>query len=601
MAATTTKLTALRSLMQKHTLAALIVPSEDAHQSEYVASAFERRAFISGFTGSAGTAVVTTSAACMWTDGRYFLQAAEEMDENWTLMRTGSKGVPTKEEWLCDSLPAKSSVGVDTSLIPYKQYRGLMKSLRRSGHTLVPLSRRNLVDEIWEDMDRPPLPKSEVFHLPDDTTGQTVAVKIQIARENMAKKKCNALVLTMLDEVAWFVNMRASDVEFNPVFYSYLLLTEESATCYVDADRMSNKAKASIANIVELKPYDAILEDIKNLPSDKKVWVSDKCSYGVASLVAKENLVVEPTPVCIAKGRKNDAEMRGAISAHVRDGAALCCYLAWLEQGGRGTEVEVATVLENYRKEQELFMGLSFPTISGAGPNGAIIHYRPEKETAAQVTDSALYLCDSGAQYLDGTTDVTRTVHLGTPTERERDCYTRVLKGHVQLAMAVFPHGTPGIMLDALARTPLWRAGLDYRHGTGHGVGAFLNVHEGPHSIAPRPASQMTQVPLEEGMLVSNEPGYYEDGAFGIRIENVVAVVKAHTEHQFGGVQYLTFKDLTMAPYQRRLIDTSLLSVEEIAHINNYHWTIYEQVSPLLNEQGKTCALMWLKEACRPL
>eukprot|EP01134_Creolimax_fragrantissima_P001095 CFRG1095T1 len=597
---TTSRLTALRSLMRKHALAALIVPSEDSHQSEYVAAAFERRTFISGFTGSAGTAIVCASTACLWTDGRYYLQAEDEMDSNWTLMRAGNPGTPTKEEWLCDTLPVGSTVGVDATLIPYKQYKTLAKALQARGNKVLPVD-INLVDEVWKDMGRPALPSAEVFSLNLEITGESVEQKVSTVRTALAKKKCHGLLLSSLDEVAWFLNMRGSDVEFNPVFYAYVLITESSVKCYIDSNRMSAKAKKSVEGVVELEAYSRIVDDLKRFPKEKKLWVGDKCSYGLASLVPKSQLLVDVTPVCCAKGIKNEAEMEGATNAHIRDGAALCSYLAWLDQGGRGNECEVATVLENFRKEQDLFMGLSFPTISSVGPNGAIIHYRPEPDTAAKVTADCLYLCDSGGQYLDGTTDVTRTVHLGTPTAREIDAYTRVLRGHIALAMCVFPHGTAGIQLDAIARTPLWEAGLDYRHGTGHGVGAFLNVHEGPHSIAPRPKSAMTHVPLEEGMLVSNEPGYYEDGAFGIRIENVVSVVKATTAHQFGSTQYLTFKNLTMAPYQRKLIDTAQLLPTEISYINSYHWDVLQCVSPILEAKGHRNTLTWLTEACRPL
>jgi Xaa-Pro aminopeptidase len=426
-------------------------------------------------------------------------------------------------------------------------------------------------------------------------------------------------LVTALDEVAWLFNLRGSDISFNPLFFSYALITTSNATLYLFKDRLPKTGLSELSTVC-LKEYNEVFEDVKLFTKSQaggkqKLLVSPSCNAAlVMAAGGAEAVVIKSSPVEIAKAIKNETEIEGFRQCHIRDAAALANYFCWLEkelQDGKVIdEVDGAERLEQYRRAQKDCVGLSFDTISGSGPNGAIIHYKPEKPSAANITMDQLYLCDSGGQYLyiwqkisfliiynfrDGTTDVTRTFHFGNPSAEEKDRFTRVLKGNIALNRAIFPVGTTGFMLDILARQYLWTAGLDYRHGTGHGVGHYLNVHEGPQNISFR--SSANEIPLKPGMTVTDEPGYYEDSKFGIRIENVLLVAEAKTECNFGNIGFLTFENITMFPIQKKLIDVKLLNKEEIDYLNDYHNKVWEKVSPLLESEAKK----WLRKETLPI
>ncbi|XP_071090079.1 xaa-Pro aminopeptidase 1-like [Haliotis cracherodii] len=606
---TTAILSKLRGFMKNisyvnEPIHAYIIPTGDAHQSEYVADCDTRRAYISGFTGSAGTAIVTESKAALWTDGRYFLQAEKQLDNNWTLMKTGSKDTPTQAEWLVKELPTEGRVGVDPFLFSVEQWKPLAKELKSNGHSLVQVS-QNLVDMVWED--RPPPPNNPLLVLGQEYTGQTWQEKVKRVREKLHSKQATAIAITALDEIAWLFNLRGSDIQYNPVFFSYSVITFDGVYLFIDESKVDKavtqhlELKGAVNSdgslSVEIHPY----EDMKSFVAclaetcDGKIWISEKSSYALVSLIPKLNRLTSPSPIAAFKAVKNEVEIQGMRRAHIKDAVAICEFFHWLEKDvshGTVTEVSAADKLEGFRRQQEDFVSLSFDTISSIGADAAIIHYQPSAESNKPITSDQIYLCDAGAQYRDGTTDITRTVHFGSPTKYEQECFTRVLKGHINLSRTVFPNDVKGHSLDTLARLSLWEAGLDYLHGTGHGVGAFLNVHEGPCGISPRVS--LSEIPLEEGMILSNEPGYYEDGKFGVRIESLVLVVKADTQYNFRKKGYLTFEPITLVPIQTKLIDPSLLTEQEIDWLNEYHTRCREVIGAELKKQGKLKVLDWL-------
>ncbi|KAJ8751981.1 hypothetical protein K2173_000727 [Erythroxylum novogranatense] len=615
------KLRALRELFSRPGIGidAYIVPSQDSHQSEFIAECYMRRAYISGFTGSAGTAVVTKEKAALWTDGRYFLQAEKQLNSNWNLMRAGNAGVPTTSEWLNDVLPPGAKVGIDPFLFSFDAAEVLKESIAKNNLELVYLYNPNLVDEIWKkSRPKPPNNPSRVHSL--KYAGLDAASKLSSLKSELLDAGSSAIVISTLDEIAWLLNLRGGDVPHSPVIYAYLIVEINGAKLFVDNSKIPPEVFNHLKNAgVELRPYDAILSEIESLAAEgAELWLDTSsvnaaivntyksaCSKHLENLgsnsVGKTNGsktfdgkswgptgVFKPSPVSLAKAVKNSSELEGTRNCHLRDAAALARFWDWLEQeinnGVKLTEVDVADKLLEFRSDQAGFVDTSFDTISGSGANGAIIHYKPEPETCSVVDPGKIFLLDSGAQYVDGTTDITRTVHFGEPTAREKECFTRVLQGHIALDQAVFPGNTPGFVLDAFARSSLWKIGLDYRHGTGHGVGAALNVHEGPQSISFR-FGNMT--PLLKGMIVSNEPGYYEDHAFGIRIENLLFVKEVDTPNRFGGTEYLGFEKLTFVPIQIKLIEQSLLSAKETDWINDYHSQVWEKVSPLLDGSAR--------------
>ncbi|KAJ7746479.1 Creatinase/aminopeptidase [Mycena maculata] len=599
---TTQRLASLRALLAQEQVHAFVVPSEDQHSSEYLADCDERRAFISGFNGSAGCAVITPKEALLFTDGRYFLQAEQQLDENWTLMKQGLPDVPTWQEFLSKKIDSSSRIGIDSTLISAVDAEALTKALKPRGSELVSLS-KNPVDSVWAEQ-RPPRPKSQVFPLGIKYSGESHSEKIKRLREEISKKEATAMVVTMLDEVAWLFNLRGADIAFNPVFFAYAVITPEKATLFINLDQLDDASRRILGDEVSVQGYTAFFDNIKglakelNLNGSPKVLLGDKSSLAVAEAVGEGNYTLVPSPVAELKAIKNKTELEGFRQSHIRDGAALARYFSWLEEqlatGVELNESQAADKLEQFRSELDLFRGLSFPTISSTGPNGAIIHYSPDANDCAIVKQDQIYLCDSGAQFFDGTTDVTRTWHFGTPNAEEKRAFTRVLQGHIAIDSAIFPTGTTGYLLDAFARRALWQDGLDYRHGTGHGVGHYLNVHEGPHGMGVRIAYNST--PLKPGMTVSNEPGYYADGKFGIRIENIVLVRQVETPNNFGDKSFLGFEHVTMCPIQTKLIDKSLFTAEEVRWLNAYHAEIFEKVSDLLQNDAR--ALEWLKREC---
>ncbi|KAI7882418.1 Creatinase/aminopeptidase [Lichtheimia hyalospora FSU 10163] len=600
------RLSALRAQMksQEYNVDAFLIPSEDSHQSEYIADCDKRRHWISGFTGSAGFAIVSTHEAALFTDGRYFLQASEQLDSNWTLMKQGLPGVPTWQEYLVKNLPAGSRIGVDPKLITASDARLLSASLSTVGSSLVVIH-DNLVDKAW-GAERPLAPKDHVIVQPITFAGKSHADKLEDLRKYIIEKGAYGVVVSALDEVAWLFNLRGSDVECNPVFYSYAIISKADAVLYVDPAKVPDTVKEHLGSHVTLKPYDAIFDDLRKLSetlgaSGEKLIANSKTSLAVEVAAGKDNIQEERSFINDAKAIKNDAELKGMRDCHLRDAAALVHYFAWLENqlkaGTQLDEVDGADKLESFRAQQADYVGLSFDTISSTGENGAIIHYKPEKDACKVIDIKQIYLCDSGGQYKDGTTDVTRTYHFGEPTAYEKRCFTRVLQGHIAVDSAVFPQGTTGFLLDPFARHALWKDGLDFRHGTGHGVGSFLNVHEGPQGIGVRIAYNDT--PLAVGMTVTDEPGYYEDGKFGIRIENVLIVRKADTPNNFGDRGYLGFEHVTLVPIGLNLIDKELLSPDEKKWVNEYHAECLAKIGPLVASDPD--AVAWLKRETTPI
>uniref|UniRef100_A0A0D6R2D6 Xaa-Pro aminopeptidase n=1 Tax=Araucaria cunninghamii TaxID=56994 RepID=A0A0D6R2D6_ARACU len=635
-------LDALRPLMEAHSppLHALIVPSEDAHQSEYVAAWDKRRAYVSGFTGSAGLVLVLRDEALLWTDGRYFLQATQQLSKRWKLMRIGED--PAVETWIADNLDKDATIGVDPWCMSVDTAHRWQQAFLKKEQKLVQLE-KNLIDEIWKER---PLPEAlPICIQPLEFAGCSVKQKLDNLRANLDQEKAEALIVTALDEVAWLYNIRGSDVAYNPVVHAFAIVTRCFAFLYVDKRKVTSEVeKHLIDNGIEIRNYDAVLSDSELLScgqllgtkkngvlekegdlSQKEtvkekhnlIWIDPgSCCFALFSRLPSDRVLQQQSPLALSKALKNPVELNGLRNAHIRDGAAVVNFLSWLDiqmqeiYGAAGyfsevkgsnkrkhseitklTEVSVSDKLEAFRSEQEYFKGLSFPTISSVGPNAAIIHYEPKHETCAELQPESVYLCDSGAQYLDGTTDITRTVHFGKPSAHEKSCYTAVLKGHIALDTAVFPNGTTGNALDILARATLWKNGLDYRHGTGHGIGSYLNVHEGPHLISFKP--QARNVALQASMTVTDEPGYYEDGNFGIRLENVLVIKQADTKFNFGDKGYLAFEHITWVPYQTKLIDVSMLSPCDVNWVNDYHMACREKLKPYL----KGVDLEWLEKA----
>lgn len=604
---TTDRLARLRKLMKKPetNVNAFVVPTEDQHFSEYIADCDARRAFISGFTGSAGCAIVTDKEALLFTDGRYFLQAEKQLDSNWTLMKQGLPDVPSWQDYLSKNIGPHSRIGIDSTLISASDAEIIKTALTPIQSELVPVE-ENLVDLVWAD-DRPARPQNPVFHLDVKYSGKSHSEKLRVVRAELKREKAKAVVVTMLDEVAWLFNLRGSDIDYNPVFFAYAIVTPAEAILFVNESQLGDQVRKALGEEVQIRPYDSFFDYLKGTPAqlslskDSPMILGDKSSLAVVSALQKENTKITMSPIANLKAIKNKTELEGFRQCHIRDGVALARYFAWLEHelqnGSKISESEGADQLEKYRSELEGFRGLSFTTISGTGPNGAIIHYSPDPKDCATIEQGQVYLCDSGGQFTDGTTDVTRTMHFGTPTKEEKRAFTRVLQGHIAIDSAVVPNGTTGYIIDSWARRALWKDGLDFRHGTGHGVGHFLNVHEGPHGIGVR--ITLNNSPLQAGMTITNEPGYYADGRFGIRIENVMLVQEAKTPNNFGDKGFLRLERVTMSPIQKNMVDVELLGREERQWLDEYHQEVWDKLSPLLKNDEQ--ALEWLKRETSPL
>lgn len=578
------RLNKLRSFMKKNGLDAFIIPSTDAHLSEYPPTHWESRVWISGFTGSAGTIVVTASEAGLWTDSRYFLQAEEQLEgTSIQLFKEGLPTTPSFTQWLIDTLPAKSTVGIDGNVYIAQEAINLKSDLDRFDLRL------NVDNDpfsvIWED--RPILPENPIFVLPEEYTGESAQSKIQRINQKLKKEGANSIIVDTLDTIAWIFNIRGNDVKCNPVAVAYAYISASETVLFINPKKVTTEVAEYLKNQgVILAEYYKFFDYISRL--DEKICVDlNKVTFKILDAIKDKNtLLFAPSPIDLMKSCKNDVELKGFRSAMHKDGVALVRFFMWLEKAVNNgiEEIDIPAKLIEFRSKQDLFVGESFDTISGYGPNGAIVHYHVTKESSAKIKPEGLLLIDSGAQYFDGTTDITRTVAVGPLTEQMKKDYTLVLKGHIAIATAIYPQGTRGSQLDILARKALWNEGLNYLHGTGHGIGHFLNVHEGPQNI------RLNENPttLQIGMVTSNEPGLYRDGEYGIRLENLVATKKEMTTN-FG--DFYSFETLTLCPFDTRPIVKELLTKEEIEWFNNYHKMVFDELSPLLDTNEKE----WLK------
>lgn len=585
---------ALREQMRAKGLSAYIVPSTDPHLSEYLPACWERRAFVSGFTGSAGDVVVTLDDAGLWTDGRYFLQAEQQLvGSGITLFKQGVPGVPTIEEYFARTLQAGQKVGADPQVLSVARAAQLERAVADAGAKLV-LVPQNLVDRVWKD--RPALPRTPLVVHPKKFAGESVASKLRRIRKEMEQVSCDAHVVSALDAIMWTLNVRGRDVDFNPVAIGYLVIEKDVATLFVDPRKMTPEVSKHFGDDVRVRPYTEAGGALRVLGTQRaRVWVDQaNASRWIVERLRGATLHRATSCITPMKARKNPTEQEGMRAAHRRDGVAMVRFLKWLEENvGAGdlTEIGASAMLEAIRAEGQYFQGLSFGTISGYAAHGAIIHYSADETTDVPLRPKGIYLLDSGAQYLDGTTDITRTLLLGgRATAAQKEQYTRVLMGHIELASAKFPVGTRGLRLDTFARMHLWQAGLDYMHGTGHGVGAHLNVHEGPQSIGPR----CTGAALEAGNVMSNEPGFYENGSHGIRIENLV-MVQPDEALSKNGAQWLRFETLTLCPIDTQLVNVKLLSEAHRKWLNAYHQRVVKELAPALDASH----VRWLKEKCR--
>ncbi|MDF2618266.1 MAG: Xaa-Pro aminopeptidase [Xanthobacteraceae bacterium] len=590
----TTRLKLLRAELERRGLDGFIVPRADAHQNEYVPPSAERLAWLTGFTGSAGVALVLREEAAIVVDGRYTLQAADQVDTSSFEVVPLAETSP--ERWLEKHLPAGARFGFDPWLVTVDGEEKLRRAVTLAEGTLVALD-SNPLDAVWAD--RPPEPLAPIVLRDVSLAGEDAAIKIARVQAALAEQKLDALVISDPHGVAWTFNIRGGDVAFTPLPLSWAIVPREGRpTLFVDGRKLSNAARDALSNITEIADP-SLLERGVELVAGKGAVVRLDQATAPAILAARIEAAggkasSGPSPVALMQASKNGAELAGMRAAHLRDGAALARFLCWFDAEapkGSLTEIDVVCALETFRRETGALKDVSFPSISGAGPNGAIVHYRVTEATNRRVGMDELFLIDSGAQYEDGTTDVTRTLAVGTPTPEMRDRFTRVLKGHVAIARAVFPLGTSGAQLDPFARQFLWAAGLDFDHGTGHGVGAYLSVHEGPARI-----SKLGTVALARGMVLSNEPGYYKTGAYGIRLENLEIVVDGPAVE---GAErtLLAFETLTLAPFDRRVIEPSLLTPDEIAWIDAYHARVNAEIGPLVDEATRA----WLDTATAPL
>lgn len=587
------RLESLREVMRREHLSAFIFPSTDAHQSEYVADHWQGRTWISGFNGSAGTAVVTMKSAALWTDSRYFLAAEEQLKgTEFQLMKLKIEGTPTISEWLAQELQGENAeVGLDGMVNSYHETMGLIADLRKSGGITV---RTNFdpLGLIWTD--RPAIPANPVEIQPMEFAGESVASKISRIRTALRQRHADGMLISALDDIAWTLNLRGTDVHCVPVFVSYLLISSQQVSLYVDSAKINDEVKAYLTeNDISLYPYNKVTEGLERYSEYNILLDGDETSYFLWKTVKCQEIIAGNSPVPAMKAQKNDREIAGLRQAMLRDGVAMVKFLRWLKpavEAGGQTEISIDRKLTSLRAEQHLFRDISFDTIAGYQAHGAIVHYEATPETDVALKPEGLILIDSGAQYQDGTTDITRTIALGPVTEEMKHVYTLVLKGHIQLELAKFPDGASGTQLDALARECMWREGYNYLHGTGHGVGAYLSVHEGPHQIR----MEWKPTPLRAGMTVTDEPGLYLSGKFGVRIENTL-LIKDYQTTEFG--KFLQMESLTLCPIDLTPVDFSMLQPEEIEWLDTYHRDVFEKLSPYLEGED----LEWLREATRPV
>jgi Xaa-Pro aminopeptidase len=592
------KIEALRGLMKKFGLDAYLIPSTDPHQDEYIPAFWQRRKFISGFKGSAGDVVITHFKAGLWTDSRYFLQAEQELDHKvFTLYKQGIPGVTTIKEWLAEELGKGKILGVDSQVLSHHSFEDLHSYLDDRGIQIKSVQ-KNLVDAVWEDRPSPPKQKIQVHPL--KYSGESVKKKLERVRKKMAEQPTDFLVIAALDEIAWLFNIRGRDIEFNPVVIAYALISDNSAVLFLDPDKLTKKSRNTLEKSVEISNYENFfpkLHKIAHTSQGARVWIDpNRVSQRIVNILKRNTKILfSPGPIPFLKAVKNPTEIQGFRSAHVRDGVAMVKFLSWLEEtlkSHRITEQSAADKLEEFRARDPFFRGISFETISAYRAHSAIVHYSPDFETDSLLHQRDIYLIDSGAQYTDATTDITRTICLGRPQTRQRNCFTRVLKGLIGLSRTSFPQGTAGRQLDTIARLPLWKNGQNYGHGTGHGIGSYLNVHEGPHAISPR----CVGVALEPGMITSIEPGIYLEKQFGIRLENVVLVAEDE-KNSTGHSRFYKFETLTLCPIDLQLVKREMLHQEEVEWLNAYHKQVRKILWPHIGKSEK----MWLTEATRPI
>lgn len=588
------RLARLRELMKREHLSAFIFPSTDAHQSEYVADHWRGREWISGFNGSAGTAVVTMKSAALWTDSRYFLAAEEQLeDTEYQLMRLKMEGTPTIAEWLGKELQDVQSpeVGLDGMVNSYNYVKDLSYSLRKLGGITL---RTNLdpLEQIWEN--RPSLPANPVEIQPLEYAGETLVSKVVRIRKSLRELHADGMLVSALDDIAWTLNLRGTDVHCNPVFVSYLLIESDKVSLFVDDNKLSPEVKQYLQdNQVSLYNYNKVEKCLESYSEYNILLDGDETSYYLWKTVKCQEIVAAASPIPAMKAVKNKAEIEGYRSAMLKDGVAMVKFLKWLKpavEAGGQTEISIDEKLTSLRAEQKLFRDISFDTIAGYAQHGAIVHYEATPETDVVLKPEGLILIDSGAQYQDGTTDITRTIALGAVSEEMKHIYTLVLKAHIQLELVKFPDGASGTQLDAVGRECMWREGYNFLHGTGHGVGSYLCVHEGPHQIR----MEWMPTPLRAGMTLTDEPGLYLAGKFGVRIENTV-LISDYMSTEFG--KFLQIEPLTLCPIDTTPIDVDMLLPEEIDWLNAYHHSVYEKLSPFLDEEEK----IWLENATKPI
>lgn len=587
------RLMKLREEMNKEGMQAYIIPTSDFHETEYVSEYFAARKYMSGFTGSAGVLVVLLDKAGLWTDGRYFIQAANQLaGSGINLMKQGQEDTPSIEEYIVSNLTQGSVVGFDGRVMNVNDANKYKQAFMM--HDIKMVTDKDLVGRIWDD--RPALPCTETFHYDEKYAGKSISEKLTQVREAMKGYNCRSHIVTKIDEIAWLYNLRAHDVPHFPVALAYTIIKENDAMIYIDASRLDEESKTLFAqNHIQVKDYEAIYEDVKTLEGPVLVdgnFVNSKIVYSLNT-----EIVYAQDPIVLLKAMKNETELANTRNAHIKDGVACTKFMYWLMQNVNNgiSEMSAQEKLQELRKEQADYLEDSFNTICAYKEHAAMMHYSSNEETNVELKPEGMLLVDSGGQYLDGTTDITRTFVLGSITEEEKKWFTLALKGHIRLEKANFLYGCRGLNLDILARGPLWDLDMDYQCGTGHGVGHLSNVHEAPNGFRWKIVPERNDsCVLEEGMITSNEPGVYVEGEFGIRHENEMVVVKGNKN--FYG-QFMHFETLTFVPFDRKGIDKSLLSEDELAWLNDYHASVYEKISPFLtNEEAE-----WLKEACRPL
>jgi len=590
------RISALRALMEERGYDAYMVPTDDNHQSEYVGEHFKARAFITGFTGSAGTAVITKDTAGLWTDGRYFIQAEQQLSGSGVkLFKMGEPDVPTVEDFIADILPEGGTLGFDGRVVAMGEGQALEAAAAKKNGKIDYST--DLIDKIWED--RPALSEEPAFALGVEYTGESTESKLKRIRKAMEEEGADIHIIAALDDVCWTTNLRGNDIEFFPLLLSYAVITKAEMKLYIDERKLSDEMKTDLAkDNISLRPYNAIYDDVKELSADSAILVDpSRLNYALYNNLPKEARVIEKVnPTVLMKAMKNDTEIKNIKNAHVKDGVAVTKFMYWLKKNvGKTeiTEIRAAEKLEEFRKEQEGYLWQSFEPICGSGEHAAIVHYAATPETNVPVVTDGLFLTDTGGGYMEGSTDITRTFAFGKLTDRMVEDFTTVLLCNLRLARAVFMHGTCGYNLDILARMPAWERGINYNHGTGHGVGYLMNIHEAPSGfrIAIR---ERERAVIEPGMVITDEPGIYIEGSHGIRTENELLVRKGQ-KTEYG--QFLYFEPITYVPIDLDAVNPDMMTKEDKAQLNAYHAKVYELVSPHLNEEEQE----WLKEYTRAI